>query len=912
MMKSIEVCIKDTQTTTEKGSILEQLTANILRSQQYDVTTTIRKTGIEIDVLAKHKINGTKLIAECKAWENPLPADAITKLLGNIELKQVNSGWLISTGPLSKDAKGIQDDWENQMEGRREKLSFYTCDRIIHVLIDLKIVVDPLVLLEKIDKNLSPGDNVILMLTDVAKYWLIPGFENNQNFVTAVLVFNAENGKQVSSVEQLERIKLYKNSLGQYPWIAGQKSDERITEQLSNEYRNVVPVISGDNWQDYRPARPEDFVGRKNLIDEIISFLINANTGISYTRIFSIQAPSGMGKSSVVLKLASIMKSRKYSKRYFFYAVDVRTAMSYRYVEMVVKSCFDQADSEGFTDIKQRKLNITSISQFFESDSIKGTLEYLKENGKSIIIVFDQFEELFSKKDLFSLFSNVRKFCNVIDSLQGPIILGFAWKTDITLPADHPAYYLWSTLADRRREFELSQFRSSEIKSAINLFGKQLGERINPILANYLTKQCQGYPWLLKKLCIHVFKLINEGNSQDSVIGKRLNIVDLFDRDISSLNNEQNACLKDIASNSPADYFNIVDTYSSQILQPLIDARIVIRRASKLTLYWDIFRDYVLTKAVPVLMLDYIPQQQFSTISRTIICLLQNGSMSVMDLSQSLSMNTTTIDNVMIDGVMFGILKKESGIISLTSSNEDNIVKSLQEFFKQHIIYIKMASNDADNLNYQIFLNTFNQAYNGDNINKKTKETYCKKLFNWFIELGLFTLDDDRIILAPNIQAKNIRLEQKTRKRRIRDGIIQQGTFWGQSSPNKIIDLYHTIRLGNTSYLELRKLGYRNSIELLRASNGVIKKGDNIIINKELSDIFSFINSTETICLTRQYLLKKPHASAIEVGDFLSKTYNRKWKKTSKVRYGSSLIRWVKYFEVINETNRAYGKELFD
>jgi hypothetical protein len=911
-MKSIEVCIKDTQTTTEKGSILEQLTANILRSQQYDVTTTIRKTGIEIDVLAKHKINGTKLIAECKAWENPLPADAITKLLGNIELKQVNSGWLISTGPLSKDAKGIQDDWENQMEGRREKLSFYTCDRIIHVLIDLKIVVDPLVLLEKIDKNLSPGDNVILMLTDVAKYWLIPGFENNQNFVTAVLVFNAENGKQVSSVEQLERIKLYKNSLGQYPWIAGQKSDERITEQLSNEYRNVVPVISGDNWQDYRPARPEDFVGRKNLIDEIISFLINANTGISYTRIFSIQAPSGMGKSSVVLKLASIMKSRKYSKRYFFYAVDVRTAMSYRYVEMVVKSCFDQADSEGFTDIKQRKLNITSISQFFESDSIKGTLEYLKENGKSIIIVFDQFEELFSKKDLFSLFSNVRKFCNVIDSLQGPIILGFAWKTDITLPADHPAYYLWSTLADRRREFELSQFRSSEIKSAINLFGKQLGERINPILANYLTKQCQGYPWLLKKLCIHVFKLINEGNSQDSVIGKRLNIVDLFDRDISSLNNEQNACLKDIASNSPADYFNIVDTYSSQILQPLIDARIVIRRASKLTLYWDIFRDYVLTKAVPVLMLDYIPQQQFSTISRTIICLLQNGSMSVMDLSQSLSMNTTTIDNVMIDGVMFGILKKESGIISLTSSNEDNIVKSLQEFFKQHIIYIKMASNDADNLNYQIFLNTFNQAYNGDNINKKTKETYCKKLFNWFIELGLFTLDDDRIILAPNIQAKNIRLEQKTRKRRIRDGIIQQGTFWGQSSPNKIIDLYHTIRLGNTSYLELRKLGYRNSIELLRASNGVIKKGDNIIINKELSDIFSFINSTETICLTRQYLLKKPHASAIEVGDFLSKTYNRKWKKTSKVRYGSSLIRWVKYFEVINETNRAYGKELFD
>ena len=61
----------------------------------------------------------------------------------------------------------------------------------------------------------------------------------------------------------------------------------------------------------------------------------------------------------------------------------------------------------------------------------------------------------------------------------------------------------------------------NEIRSAINIFGKQLGDSINPVLRNYLINQCQGYPWLLKKLCIHVFELLNEGSSTRNIIGKK-------------------------------------------------------------------------------------------------------------------------------------------------------------------------------------------------------------------------------------------------------------------------------------------------------------------------------------------------------------------------------------------------------
>ncbi len=107
MEYSIEVCIKENQTTTDKGRILEDLTREILKQQQYEVYQTIRVTGIEIDVWAKHKITGQKIIVECKAWESSLPGEVIMKLLGNVAFRNASAGWLITTGSLSKDAKGI-------------------------------------------------------------------------------------------------------------------------------------------------------------------------------------------------------------------------------------------------------------------------------------------------------------------------------------------------------------------------------------------------------------------------------------------------------------------------------------------------------------------------------------------------------------------------------------------------------------------------------------------------------------------------------------------------------------------------------------------------------------------------------------------------------------------------------------
>ena len=899
MEYNIEVCIKEGQSTTDKGRILEDLTGRVLKQQQYEIFQTVRVTGMEIDVLAKHKITAQKILVECKAWDEALPADVITKLLGNVIIKDADAGWLVTTGPLSKDAKGIVSEWEVENNTKRNQLAFYTKDRIIDLLIDSHTIVDPDAIRHSVG-TIPLGDNALLMLMPTKKAWILPVQDYSSGLSTSVIAFDAETGERIISKEVLNEIRAHKNSYSSMQWLSSDAdAEEKSIALLTEELNSVVPVISGDDWIDYRPARPEDFVGRKMILSDIIDFLNSANTGQSNTRVFSIKAPSGMGKSSIILKLSDLSKRRNFSKKFFIYAVDVRTALSPRYAEMALKTCFDKADAAGFTDISHRNIGSSNAVQYLRDSSIQNTLTYLKDEGKSIVLIFDQFEELFSKRDLYPLFDQIRLLCNEIDSLQGPLLLGFAWKTDLTIPAEHPAYYMWANLTDRRKEFELTQFKPSEIKSAINLFGRQLGEPVNRILANYLTKQCQGYPWLLKKLCIHVFRLIHEGSTQEAVIGQRLNIVDLFERDIADLTPDQHACIKEIAKNSPADYFSISEAYGNESIQSLINSRTVIRRASKLTLYWDIFRDYVLNKTVPELLLDYIPQMQFISVVRVLRCLLNEGDMTAVKLSENLSLEVPTIDNVMIDAVMFGLVQKKNSVIHLLPDTEDDLFKMLQAFFKKHIMYQELGKYGIEKFDYHIFWGIFENIYGESNINSKTKMTYCSKLYNWLVRLGLLTEQGSQITITTSPSLKSVQLSlERGRRGRYQTG--SSNLFWGQTNPEKMIEAYNRIQSGQNSYTTLKSHGFRNAIELLTAARVLRKEKDELYLTHSLEEAIENITQSDTINFAKNVLVSYPDIKSIEMGQLLSEHYSKNWTTSSKVRYGNAIMNWVKYLDAVH------------
>ena len=52
---SIKVSVENHCSTTVKGNLLETLTAEVMKAQQFSVVKTIRITGMELDVHANRK-----------------------------------------------------------------------------------------------------------------------------------------------------------------------------------------------------------------------------------------------------------------------------------------------------------------------------------------------------------------------------------------------------------------------------------------------------------------------------------------------------------------------------------------------------------------------------------------------------------------------------------------------------------------------------------------------------------------------------------------------------------------------------------------------------------------------------------------------------------------------------------------
>ena len=651
----IEVAVSDDISSTEKGRLLEDLGEQILKAQQYEVTSEVRLTGMEVDLLAKHKISGEEIFVECKAYREPFSADVITKLLGNVEFKSVSSGWLITTAQLNKDGKGLQSEWERKPPEEKRKLQFYTPERVVDLLVDNKIVCSPESLIYPNDNRYS--EDKYLLLTNYGRFWAVPLINAEAGVPYAVILFDVQSGKSISNSNVVDNVSHTNSSLEEYEWlVSGHAPDSSRSSHLATESQNIVAVAPGDQWADYRPSRPEDFVGRKDLQRNIFQFLDKVRQGASSTKLLAIKSPSGWGKSSILLKLIDRCGNKRNKSKYFMYAVDTRSATSARYGELALVACLRAAIGAGFLPSTEEPVRLASAANPLSDSTVIPLLNYLRAEQKVIVLFFDQFEEIFSKKDLSSLFDNIRTLCSAVDSIQENIVIGFSWKTDGSVPADHPAYFMWHNLADRRHEFSLSPFSKLDISEALTLFSRELGSPLNPILKRQLADQCQGYPWLLKKLCIHVFDSVNQGIDQTQILGRSLNVKELFEKDESELTQSETTCLKHIATDSPAEFFHVQDVYGSETINSLINRRLVVRRGSRLTLYWDIFRDFVLTRNVPQIPITYIPTATFGRYNDALNIVLESGKTNVTDLASRLNLSESTTENIIADIVMVGDL----------------------------------------------------------------------------------------------------------------------------------------------------------------------------------------------------------------------------------------------------------------
>lgn len=899
----IEVAVSAETTNTERGRILERFARGFLETQNYRVQEEVRLTASEVDLLGTEKTTSERIFVECKAHRSTISSEVLHKLLGNVYFKGYSSGWLLSTFALGKDAKGFEDEWSQKPIEERRKLRIYPPERLIERLVSARVIVDASSL--PVDRDrFKVGSEAFLLLTQNGEFWALPVLEPVIGVRSSALLFHAQTGKRITESATLERIARTDTSLAALPWISEAADSQAVaTNKLRTDLESIVRVPMADHWADYRPARPEDFVGRETVQAGVFQFFDSVRDRATSTRLIALKGPSGWGKSSSVLKIASRAANVRNKGKYFVFTVDSRAATTSRFPELAVITAVKAAVSSGFIRA-DKSLEFGGASSLFSTPVMQGLSEMLQSEGKVLCVFFDQFEELLYKADLGEVFNEMRRICAAVEEAQTNLIIGFSWKTDGVIPTEHNAYHMWHALADRRFEIELTPFTEREVTLAINRFAKELGQPVIPQLRRVLQDHCQGFPWLLKKLCIHILELSRSGIEQLDILNRSINIQSLFKKDLENLSSLESGCLKQIAQESPAEFFKIVQNFGDDVVSRLVNKRLVIRSGTRLTIYWDIFRDYILTEKIPYIPVTYVPQANFSRYASALAYMVGKAQLTYAELGSHMHLSSGATDNLVRDLANVGHVeanRKEARIIPLFKDNQQAIDIAFA-FWRSHDIVRRLtASSPSDGaLTEQEFEDIYRSANKRTELGERTVHTYLVRVIGWLRGLGIIAQIGKTFMLRDLSQSTVRSLDEVGSMRPLHSDF-----FLGEAPPSKVVDGFKSLCGGSMTRPAMDAKHGRNTCYALMKL-GLMRANGESLLSVPTADAERIVaqraRATPTVSAAIELLRVKGGMSGLDLGCELTEKFGAKWSEGSQRRYGTALRQWAEWTSEIGAT----------
>lgn len=894
----VEICTEAGQSTTVKGNLLESLTATFMRTQGFKVLENVRVTGLEVDVLAKDDETGEKVFVECKAYRNKISAEVITKLLGNVVLRGVSAGWLVVTHDFGKDAKGVYDKWLEKPVAERRLLRMFPPNVFVERLCEASVVFSA----EKLCTNSGGnriGGEAYLLVTTRGNFWAIPLIDLSSGATSVVAVHDANDGKQIFDIPLLSWLSQLDSSLADLIWTGLENPDSNAAGGASivqQELDHIVSVPVAEHWADYRPSRPSDYVGRETIQRDIFSFLDSVRNGASRTRMLALKGPSGWGKSSSVLKIANRSANTLNRNKYHVYTVDSRAALTSRFPELAVIAAVKSCISHKFVELDED----IEFGHGANVLSTRGTDEFrnaLTKDNKVLVVFFDQFEELLYKEELSGVFEEIRSLCSAIESDQSNVVVAFSWKTDGTITTEHGAYHLWHSHADRRFEIDLPPFSDKEVTLAINRFAVELKQPVLPQLRRLLQDHCQGYPWLLKKLCIHILDLVKNGADQNDVLSRNLSIANLFKRDLEELNGAEAGCIKQVAEEAPAEVFKILQNFDEEVVSSLINKRLIIRSGTRISIYWDIFREYVLSGRIPYIPITYIPQSNFSLYRRASSFLTNKSSFTYFEVEQGLSLSQGATDNLIRDLVNMGYVdaSRKDGQISSLAKSESEAYRIAFDFWSSHEIYRLLSSEFSLGRPFtkSDFATVFHQLTTRSNYSDKTVGVYSTRMIDWLLNIGLMVQSGSNLVLKEASSSSLVTFDDA------RISFRSRGYFLASTSPSNVVDALRDLRAHARTGDEAEELYGRNTLSALSALGLIQLLGGSVVAAALPSSADDAVRSaalaTPTVRSAVKALAEEQATTGLQIGELVEALLNATWSNASKLRYGTALAAWARW-----------------
>lgn len=703
----------------QKGHLFEKLMAHVMHSLGYMQPTTqslnVKADGIELDIKTEHEMNHSVAIAECKAYSTNIAAEKVTGFYGKLSAQRFadphRDGFFFAIPRLTPDA----DAFVRDVKKSDTKFHVVTAQGIFDLL-KSRALVAPIEGAAFSDQAVVVHDSGVY----TAAIELDEARTANRVCVTAVA------GKVPDAVLEALAASSYARGLA----VA------RLGDSATSIHGSVIdkPLVlevkgSTSDFEYQLPASPKYFVGRSNAIKRITDHISSSGGP------FVLNAQSGWGKSSMALKIASQGGGTGV-------VLDARTAGSAAYVPAALRHAAEAAVAAG--DL--------TLAPDVSWATVQGALVSLASSswasGKRLTIIFDQFENVFTNYELTAAFRDLALLAN---EFTDHVTVGFAWKTDYVDWTENHPFKLRDQIREVAQVVNLGPLTRNEVDTILKRLEVAANVKLTSELKQRLREYSQGLPWLLKKLSGHLLREIENGKTQEQLIGEALNVQELFDSDLAGLSAPEREALDFVARFAPVRAVEAIERFGASRIQSFLDQRLIIQVGDKLDTYWDTFRDYLNTGRVPIED-SYILRLTPNSIARLISELLaQSGTGSIATIADTWGTSDKVVLNSVKELRQLGLASYASGVVTMIDAvtEADDPEVELRErvsiALRRHRAwseFVALAERSSGAVSTPLFADQLSRTFTAVDGTTNTWSTYARNFLAWFSYAGLVSATD--------------------------------------------------------------------------------------------------------------------------------------------------------------------------